>query len=863
MYRDKTKRKVELKAALLKQLKSLLVPVIILLIILAGVLAITLYQEEEEVEEIIKVNSYEGEGEVVLENSDLKFVMDSATTQFTVIKKSTGEVWYSNPQDAVKDEIALTSDKENLQSTLLLTYSTINGVDTLYNNYKYSIASKIYNIEATDDYIKVFYSIGDVDKEYVIPLVADEARMNELLANMSKSNASTVGDYYKKYDINNLGKKDDKAALLEKYPILADEVIYVLRDGTKDNLKKKFEEYFADAGYTYEEFSADKELYASETVSEKPVFNVNVIYRLEGDDLVVDVPMSEIEYKKDYPVLNLSVLPFFGAGGTTDNGYLFVPEGGGSIINFNNQKIAQNSYYAKVYGWDMAQGRTSVVHETRSYFGVYGIAKEDSSFICMLEEGAPYASISADISGRINSYNYVNATYSIMNREQCDVADKYNGEMFMYEESIPEENLLLRYRFVDSNNYVDMAKAYQDYLLNKYDNALTKNEDADVPVAVEIVGAVDKVKQVFGIPVSKPLAVTTYKEAKDMVENLTEDGISNLSIKLSGWMNGGIRQEILTDVDLISELGNKKDFKSLITYTNNNNIKLYLDGITNYAYNSNLLDGFVQSRDVAKFISKEKVELKKFDPIYYGEQDWKDDYYLLKPSVTVNMIQNLLDAAIEYDATGVSFRDIGYDLSADYNSKNRVTRQTSMNMQIEELEKVKEAGLGIMTNMGNEYTLGHTEFITNMDLNGSLYTIIDKKIPFYQLAIHGYVNYAGNPLNNIGEYNDEILKSAEYGAGLYFVFMNANSTELQSSYYTNYYGADFDSWHKKMLEIYTRYNDELKSTYNQKMTNHEYIETGVVVTTYEDGTKVYVNYNYNDCTVNGIKLPARDYVVVQ
>lgn len=863
MYRDKTKRKAELKAALLKQLKSLLVPVVFLLVILAGVLAITLYQEEKEVEEIIKVNGYEGEGEVVLENSNLKFVMDSATTQFTVIKKSTGEVWYSNPQDANEDEIALNSDKENLQSTLLLTYSTINGVNTLYNNYKYSIVSKIYNIEATDEYVKVFYSIGDVDKEYAIPLVITETRMSELLSNMSNVNASMVGDYYKKYDINNLGKKDDKESLLEKYPILAEEVIYVLREGTKDNLKSKFEEYFEGAGYTYEEYSKDKELYSTETVSEKPVFNVNVVYRLEGEDLVVDVPMNEIEYKEDYPVLNLSILPFFGAGGTSDNGYLFVPEGGGSIINFNNNKISQNSYYAKLYGWDMAQGRTSLVHETRTYFGVYGIAKENSSFICMLEEGAPYAAISADISGRNNSYNYVNATYNILNREQCEVADKYNGEMFMYEDTIADENIGLRYRFVDSNNYVDMANAYQDYLINKYGDNFIINNEEDVPVAIEIIGAVDKVKQVFGVPVSKPLAVTTYKEAKDIVQNLTEDGISNISIKLSGWMNGGIRQEILTDVDIVDSLGSKKDLQSLITYANDNNIKMYLDGVTNYAFNSNVLDGFLQFRDVAKFVSKKKVELEKFDPITYEKQDWKDAYYLLKPSVMVNMMQNLFDAVSEYGATGVSYRDVGYELSADYNNKNRVTRQASMDLQLEELDRVKEAGLSIMTNMGNDYTLGHTEFITNMDLNGTEYTIIDKKIPFYQLAIHGYVNYTGNPLNMTGDYETEVLKSAEYGAGLYFVFMDANSTELQNTYYTNYYGADFDSWHKKMLEIYTRYSEELGNTYNQKMTDHEYVETGVTVTTYEDGKKVYVNYNYNDCTVNGIKLPARDYMVVQ
>ncbi len=89
-------------------------------------------------------------------------------------------MWYSNPQDADEDPVALPSDIENLKSTLLLTYSTINGVDTLYNNYKYSIAAKNYEIEQGTDFIKVHYSVGEMEKEFMIPKVITEERMLSL-----------------------------------------------------------------------------------------------------------------------------------------------------------------------------------------------------------------------------------------------------------------------------------------------------------------------------------------------------------------------------------------------------------------------------------------------------------------------------------------------------------------------------------------------------------------------------------------------------------------------------------------------------------------------------------------------------------
>lgn len=51
-----------------------------------------------------------------------------------------------------------------------ITWSTQNGVDAKYNNYDYSIEKGVYDIEMGEDYVKVFYSIGDTEKEYIIPL---------------------------------------------------------------------------------------------------------------------------------------------------------------------------------------------------------------------------------------------------------------------------------------------------------------------------------------------------------------------------------------------------------------------------------------------------------------------------------------------------------------------------------------------------------------------------------------------------------------------------------------------------------------------------------------------------------------------
>lgn len=863
MKKDKAVRKANAKAALARRLKALIAPALILAVILAGVLVITFWKEEEEPAEIVRVNAFEGgEDQYVLENDKLLFVMDAKTTQFSVTVKDTGKVWYSNPQDADGDPLAMGQEKGKLKSTLLLTYSNINGVDTLYNNYNYSMEKGIYEIEQNGDSVKVKYSIGDVDKEFTVPPVILEERMNALTESMDQSGKQLVRDYYKKYDINNLGKNDDKDALLASYPILETEVVYVLRDGVKDSIKIKFEKVFEEAGYTYEEYLADKELDFSETVSEKPIFNVNMVYRLEGEDLVVEVPVGEMECREEYPIYSLSILPYFGAAEASEEGFLLVPEGGGGIIDFNNGKTGSSSYYANVYGWDMAQNRSAVVHETRTCFNVFGIAGSEESFLCILEKGAPYASVQADVSGKINSYNYVNAVYNILYREQYDIADRFTGSMFVYEESLPQESLVQRYRFVPSGSYVDMAVAYREYLLKQYEGYMALRQDQSTPIGLEILGAADKAKQVLGIPVSKPLPLTTYQEAKELIEELRGEGMDNLWVKLSGWMNGGVRQKVLNKTKLMSELGSKKDFKALTQYAEENGIPLYLNGIAAYAHDSGLMNGFLVFRDAAKLVSQESAELYPYSKITYGKEMARDSYYLLRADLVGKMMSNLAESASEYHAY-VSLEDVGRDLSSDFSADGATRRQAALDSQRAQLKELRDGGMRIMINGGNDYAMPYSDMITNMDLGGAGYTIIDKAVPFYQIAIHGYVNYTGESLNLAQNWEEELLQSAEYGAGLSFTVMRETAFILQNTQYTKYFGADYAAWHDRMVEIYRRYDEELGGIFGQRITGHERLGDSLACTTYEDGTKVYVNYGYTDVTAeDGTHVAARDYKAV-
>ncbi len=865
MKKEKSVKQSERKAAVIKWLKSLILPVVLCAIIAAGIIVVINYQGTEEKEESIRVRGYDGGKEpIILENESLKLVMDPSTTQFSLEVKSTGKVWYSNPEDADADALALALEKTNLKSTLFMSYCITGGMEVKFNSWQQSIVNGLYELETGEDYIRVMYSLGNLEREYVVPPVSLAENMEKWFDAMSNENRSLVKKYYKKYDINDLGKKDNREELLESYPVLETEPIYVMRDNVSGAMKTKMEQVFEELGYTMEDYDADKALNQKESSTDKPVFNVDVIYRLDGGDLVVEIPLESLEFKEEYPIYTITPLPYFGAGGTSDEGYILVPEGGGALINFNNGKTLQNSYYANMYGWDMCLQREAVVHSTRNYFNTFGISSGEDSFLCILEEGAPYVSVQADISGKTNSYNYANAAYSICVRQQYSMSDALsNAAIYVYQDQLPDETLTQRYRFVDSPEYTDMAKAYQSYLKDKYTGYFARNDDTQTPVSLELVGAVDKVQQILGVPVSMPLKLTSYSQAQEMIEELSGQGMSNMSVKLSGWCNGGVNQKILRKAKTISDLGSSKDLQAMIDSAKALGVDVYLDGVTQYEYDSNIFDGFFSYRDAAKFISKERAEIYTYSPITYAAAEWADSYYLLHTDLAMEMADNLVNSVRKYGA-GVSFRDLGMDLSSDFYKKKLYSRQAVLDLQEELLKSMADEGLKVMVNMGNDYAAVYSDMITNMDLQGSEYTILDEFVPFYQMAVHGYINYTGSAINLAGDLQEELLRSAEYGAGLSFTLMGESAFTLQKTLYTEYFAADYSIWRDKMLEIYERYNAELGHTYNQEMVKHEILGPDLSCTTYQDGTSVYVNYGYKDAAApSGVQIPARDYVVVR
>ena len=849
------------KKSILRRLIPWAIVLLALALLIIFVMVPIYTREERSFGRDTSIFYYEGDSApLTMENDELKFEMDGGTTQFTVTNKATGKVWYSNPPGREKDSLARGVNADILSSTLGVTY--IDSITTIdLNNYTNSVAYQSFNTIPQDDgSIRVDYVIGKIERIYMIPSAITKERYEAFTEKLAKKDRKKLSNYYSLYEPSKLDKKKNKDEIIAQYPSVTEQALYILKDGLDAKGKQTAEDFFASVGYTAEDLETDNELKAGEKETNNAVFNVSVIYRLEGKDLVVEVPYSEITCESDYPITYVSILPVFGAGSNKQDGFILVPEGGGSLIRYNNGKVSQSSYYANMFGWDYGTKRTEVINETEVAFDVFGMSQEDGSFICIMEGANSYGAISADISGRLWDYNTVYAKYNVIHSDTYDVTSRSPRMMLMYEDRIPDDTVVQRYRFLDGNGYVGMAKAYSEYLKAKPGMKQTEVQE-DVPVNIELVGAIDKKQVRFGVPVDVVVPATTFSEAGQILSDLSDAGIRNLNVRYTGWSNGGVRQKVLTSVHTVGELGGDTGMKELIAKARETGIDLYFDGISCFAYNSGLMNGFVPFSNASRFTTREVAKLYAYDIVTYRESDWMDPYYLVRPGYAKNCSTNLINALKDKQAAGVAFRDIGNLLSADYYDGDTVTREQVKEMNRQTLQEADEAGLKISIKEGNEYALPYADLITDMDLTGNTYGMIDEKVPFYQMAIHGIKNYTGEAINLAGDYQSALLECAEYGAGLNFTFMQTDTRVLQDSNFSCYASAGYGPWKEQAFAMINRYQQEMAGLNAQEMTDHEMLADGVSMTVYADGTKVYVNYTEEEFNADGIRVPARDYLV--
>lgn len=589
-------------------------------------------------------------------------------------------------------------------------------------------------------------------------------------------------------------------------------------------------------------------------------------YRLEQDKLVVSIPASGISEYGDCYLYRIQLLRYMGAAHSSEDGYMVVPNGSGSLIYFNNGKTSADNYTQYVYDIDpMVSTYTTLENVSSAKLPVFGICRTDRSMLVTVEDGATTALITASVSGSYNDYNYAYPTFVLRNIDNLRMFGNSTTDVYVMEPNLYDINMQVSYAFPgeDYLGYAGLANYYRERLIAE--GVLTPDKTGgDIPFYYDVIAGVKETAHFLGTQYLHTFSMTSFGQAKEMAEALSQDGITNQVMNLQGWFNGGYYHNAPHNIKVPLKLGGKSGLEKLEDALNGLGGRLYVDvafqrvTFADNGFNYNAESSrYYGSGYVAAFGQVNPTTLRNTSGLDYYETR----YDLLSPKFLPRYVGKFAKKIKKYDVGGISLRDLGNVLTSDKKRTEIINREEALDVVLGQFELLKGTGKRLMTSEANAYSFAYSTDIINVPITDNSYAIVDESIPFYEMVIHGCISYSTELLN----YEDEedmtgvILQMIETGASPHYVFTWKDSSEMKDTGLNRYYATTFEIWKGEAVEVYNRVNEALKHVSGAMIVNHEILDGGVRKVTYDNGVIIYINYGSETQKVDGMEIPAMSY----
>ena len=792
------------------------------------------------------------------ENDTLKLYVKTDTGNIAIYDKRNGETIYSNPPGADDDKIVNESNRNNMKSQLILDYYNKQRNENSFDSFSQAVAFDQIKASSIENGVRITFTFGDTTASTgIVPIYIKQESLDRVL--------------------DQLGPDSQEAKYTKKKFIqsdLGDDILIMLSNTQKGIAElRRLNEYFERVGWTKEDYDREMEVAEGE-VEQNISFTVPIDYTIKEDYLEATVYMKGVEESGGGAIHAIQMLNFFGAAGKDETGYMLVPNGSGSIIYFNNGKGKMqpgNDYSEYIYGIDPMVADYTVREVTESSkLALFGIFREKSGILATIESGASFANVSAGIAGDINEYNNVYATFTVRGNDTLAMFGTTGSEanLPIVETSFYDSPLTMRYTFLteENNGYAGAANYYRSRLIKEGRLTAAASETGDIKFYYDIIAGVEETKYFLGTQYRGLSVMTSFEDAGDIAKDLQGKGVSNQVMNVQGWSGGGYYHDVLDKIKVPGKLGGKSDLEDLNKTMEGMGGTLYVDcafqkvtDVSSRYSASNESSRYYGTGYVGEFGEVNPSTLRQTARLGYDE----NIYYLISPKFLVRYTENFTDKITDYEVSGVSLRDLGSVLQSDKRRTNVITREQALQVVKAQLGKMKDTGKKLMMNDGNDYSFAYATDILNAPLSDNDYYAIDATVPFYQMLIHGCIDYSGDVLNlgNTTDKDEIILTLVENGASPHFAFTKESATEMKKSGLNKMYSTAYDTWRDTAVEIWSKTNEALSKVSGAHMTNYVQVAEGVSVTTYSNGVKIYVNHTDKEQSVDGVSVAAKSYAI--
>jgi len=594
----------------------------------------------------------------------------------------------------------------------------------------------------------------------------------------------------------------------------------------------------------------DQGFQASVTFTDVSI-TIGVIVKLELTGVSVEVPFTTI--KEADPNIKLALLyafPFFGATKEdTVSGYMFIPDGSGSLIRFSATTKAKNMFYGKYYGPDLGMitnlpFNSDINRALNLSIPVFGMVhgEKQNAFISIVETGAAYGELQVHPAGVITKFNFLYDAF-LYNESYYQATNRSGDGVTTLQHKTNTFDVKVHYRFLtkDESDYVGMAKSYQQYLIEKGVLKKISNPDSNIGIRLEFLGG-EKERVLFW---DRSIAMTTVNQMGDILKDLN---IKNPDVIYYGWQPLGASSMPPTTMQLESNLGTLDQLGALIQKitTDGGNFYLYLDP------QAALKDegGYSTRNDLAMSITNANLQGYNRDKVnYYLESDLLSNHY----STLSNNVFNNLKAGLALDG-------IGSMLFSDFKNNHFLNREDS----IKTYQKLLTENVGSTAfYRPNDYMFGYMKAYYDMPLSDNGYIYTSDVVPFLQIVLSGYVPYYGPALNFTSNVQEDLLRQVDFNVYPSYFLSNDVTAKILNTSSNWIYTSSYQQWSQEIKRAYQWLNNLLGPVKGQEIVARQVLVDGVFATTYSNGKQIIVNYNDQPYSADGVTVNSKDAVIRQ
>lgn len=543
-------------------------------------------------------------------------------------------------------------------------------------------------------------------------------------------------------------------------------------------------------------------------------------------------------------------------------GYIVVPDGSGSIIPFVDSNVKLGTYKSYVYGqnyttnkqhYSPESGKTNVPLKDAS-MPMFGVVHNETTknsqkaVLAYATKGEQHMAINVSPDNADNDeYIYVYATF----RTNFDYTEYYSQDGTSSAPVLNEKpfdyDIGMRYDFLegDDANYVGIAKAYRDYLINEEKQLTKKNFENDhIITRLDFIMS-DAEESVLG---TSDAVVTTADDVKAILNDSLNNGVDNIVTSLLGWQSGGITLGSPDEADFTSKIGTAKEYKSLISSMEKQNVDVSFS--QDYFLINESQISF--SGNATKHYNGKYIEYTSFNHNFISEFGYARSDASLKWVKSQNKELREETSVNSMTVTGISNRVL---------SHNKGTREKAME-NIENAFKYLDGKGMVNAEQPNKYLWKYVDRYFNIPVSDSQHLIEETEIPLLQLVLNGCMElYA--PYSNFSFYDqDSVLKMIDFNVYPSFILSQESSHYLSYTNSAHYYSTEYSLYKEMIKDIYTQVDSALGNVINADWVNRTTLENGLVVNEYSNGKKIVINYSDSPLTYGETSVSAQGFEVL-